>query len=240
MTDTPLPARRFTETDTDAILRRTAELASGTDPAAASRGLTLDEMESLAREAGLSPELVRRAAREVSIRDTLQRSRWTGGPRRLALERVVRGELSEDGWEAIVGEAQRTLGSPGFASRVGRIHTWSAQSQTGNAGTARLVTITATSHDGTTTIRVDEPLTKLAGALFGGLVGGLGGGGMGAWIGIGMGIFHSPAAAVGVAISALTGSYFLARRLYARAAARRLADLDALLDRLVAARDPGS
>jgi hypothetical protein len=239
MTDPPLPARRFTETDTDAILRRTAELASGTDPAAASRGLTLDEMETLAREAGLSPELVRRAAREVSIRENLQRSPWTGGPRRLALERVVPGELTEEGWEAIVGEAQRTLGAPGFASRVGRIHTWSAQSQTGNGGTARLVTITATSHDGSTTIRVDEPLTKLAGALFGGCVGGLGGGGMGVWIGIGMGVLHSPVAAVGIALSAVSGSYLLARKLYARAAARRLAGLDELLDRLVAASAPG-
>ncbi|MEO8139716.1 MAG: hypothetical protein ABI742_08725, partial [Gemmatimonadota bacterium] len=114
MSEAHLPARRFTETDTDAILRRTAELASGTEAAAASRGLTLDELEALAREAGLSPELVRRAAREVSLREMLQPSPWTGGPRRLALERTIPGELSEIGWEAFVNEAQRTLGVPGF------------------------------------------------------------------------------------------------------------------------------
>ncbi|MEO8140160.1 MAG: hypothetical protein ABI742_10965, partial [Gemmatimonadota bacterium] len=144
------------------------------------------------------------------------------------------------GWEAFVNEAQRTLGVPGFVSRVGRLRTWSPQMQTGNAGTNRLVTITATSHDGTTTIRIDEPLTKLAGVLFGGCVGGLGGGGTGIWMGIGMGVLHSPFAAAGLVLSALSGSYLLARKLFARAAAKRLAGLEELLDRMVtAASDPG-
>lgn len=235
MSNEPVPVRRFTEADTDAILRRTAELASGTDAAPQSRGLTVDEMEALAREAGLSPELVRRAAREVSLRSSLQPSPWTGGPRRLALERVIPGELTEAAWEAIVGEVQRTLGMPGFVSKVGRTRTWSALSQTGNAGTQRHVTVTATIHDGNTVVRVDEPLGKLAGALFGGLVGGLGGGGTGMWVGIGMGVFHSAAAAVACVISGVAGSYALARTLFKRAATKRLAEHDEMLDRLAAA-----
>jgi len=235
MPNEPVPVRRFTEADTDAILRRTAELASGSDAATPARGLTVDEMETLAQEAGLSPELVRRAAREVSLRSALQPSPWTGGPRRLALERVIPGELSEAAWEAIVGEVQRTLGMPGFVSKVGRTRTWSALSQTGNAGTQRHVTVTATIHDGNTVVRVDEPLGKLAGALFGGLVGGLGGGGTGLWIGIGMGVLHSPVAAGACVLTALTGSYALARTLFKNAAARRLTEHDELLERLVAA-----
>lgn len=235
MSNDPVPARRFTEADTDAILRRTAELASGSDAATPARGLTVEEMEALAQEAGLSPELVRRAAREVSLRSALQPSPWTGGPRRLALERVIPGELTEEAWETIVGEVQRTLGMPGFVSRVGRTRTWSALSQTGNAGTQRMVTVTAMTQDDKTVVRIDEPLGKLAAALFGGLVGGLGGGGTGMWVGIGMGVFHSAIAAVACVISGVGGSYLLARKLFRSAASKRLTGLDELLDRLVAA-----
>lgn len=235
MPDAPLPARRFTETDTDAILRRTAELASGSAAAAESRGLTLDEMEALATEAGLSPALVRQAAREVSLRETTQVSPWTGGPRRLGLERVLPGELTEDQWEMIVGEVQRSLGVLGFVSKVGRTRTWSPISQTGAPSSQRQVSVTARSHDGTTTLRVDEPLGKLAASLFGGLVGGFGGGGTGIWIGIGMGVFHSPLVAIACVLSAVGGTYTLARPLYQRAAARRLAELDAMLERMTAA-----
>ncbi len=232
MSNEPVPLRRFSEADTDAILRRTAELASGGEAVSQSRGLTVDEMEALAREAGLSPELVRRAAREVSLRSSLQPSPWTGGPRRVGLERVIPGELSEAAWEAIVGEVQRSLGMPGFVSKVGRNRTWSALSQTGNAGTQRHVTVTATVHDGNTVLRVDEPLNKLAAALFGGLVGGLGGGGTGIWFGIGMGVFHSPLAAILSTLAAVSGSYALGRVLFKKAAARRVAELDDLLERL--------
>lgn len=237
MSNEPVPIRRFSEADTDAILRRTAELASGSEPAAQSRGLTVDEMESLAREAGLSPDLVRQAAREVSLRSSLQPSPWTGGPRRIGLERVIPGELSEAAWEGIVGEVQRTLGLPGFVSKVGRSRTWAALSQTGSPSSQRHVSVTVTGHDGNTVIRVDEPLAKMAGFVFGGLMGGLGGGTAGIWFGIGMGVFHSLLLSVAGVLTTVCGSYALARPLFKRAAARRLAEHDAMLDRLAAATD---
>ncbi len=235
MSNDPVPVRRFTEADTDAILRRTAELASGADTAPASRGLTLDEMEALARDAGLSPELVRQAAREVSLRETGQISPFTGGPRRVGIERIIPGELTEDGWEAIVGEVQRTLGLPGFVSKAGRSRTWAALSQTGSPSSQRHVSVTVTGHDGNTVIRVDEPLAKMAGFVFGGLMGGLGGGTAGIWFGIGMGVFHSLLLSVAGVLTTVCGSYALARPLFKRAAARRLAEYDAMLDRMVTA-----
>jgi hypothetical protein len=231
MPDAPLPARRFTETDTDAILRRTAELASGAEAGPGSRGLTIDEMESLASEAGLDPELVRRAAQEISLREAQRLTPWLGAPRRVLLERTLPGELSEDAWEAMVGEVQRSLGSLGFPARVGRSRSWSV----GGAGPSvshRSVSITTSIQDGNTILRVEESLHHLAGGLFGGLVGGLGGGTTGLWIGLGLSVLHSPAAAIGLVLAGLSGSYLLARTVFARVAHRRAVELDRLLDRL--------
>jgi hypothetical protein len=232
------PARRFSETDTDAILRRTAELASGAEDTPVQRGLTMEEMEALVGEAGLDPELVRRAAREVTLRQSQEFSPWTGAPRRILLERMIPGELSEEVWESMVGEVQRKFGSLGYASRVGRTRTWTVP-PTGHRGHGRVLSVTATAQQGQTILRVDESLSNLVGQLFGGLIGGLGGGLVGVWTGIGMGVFHSPAVAVALAITGVAGAYALARALFRRAFTRRSRELGDLLDRLAAAGPAG-
>jgi predicted lipid-binding transport protein (Tim44 family) len=93
---------------------------------------------------------------------------------------------------------------------------------------------------GVTRIRIEEDLRGTAGQYFGGLVGGLGGGTMGVWMGIGMGVLHSPLAAAGLALTAIGGTYTLARHLFGSQNRKRSAELSALADRLVAyLEDPG-
>lgn len=227
-----LPARRFNETDTDAILRRTAELATGSEEEPARRGLTIDEMEALAKEAGLDPDLVRQAARDLSTRQAQASAPWAGAPRRILLEEEFDFELTEEIWESMVGEIQRTLGGIGFASRVGRTRSWIV-SQTGRRGpTSRAVSITASTQKGKTVVRIDEELSQMAGALFGGIMGGLGGGTTGIWMGIGMGVLHSPVAAALMVLSAVASSYTLARHLFIKAYRKRSLELSELLTRL--------
>lgn len=238
MPDTPpsLPSRRFNESDTDAILRRAAELASGSEETPTQRGLTIEEMEALAGEAGLDPELVRKAARDVTLKQIQAATPWVGAPRRILIEREIDGEVSEEVWESMVGEIQRTLGGAGFASRVGRTRTWT-NSQTGPRGpSSRIVSVSVSSHRGKTVIRADENLSQLAGAMFGGIVGGGGGATVGIWMGIGIGLLHSPAAAVAMVVGAIYGSYSLAKGLFRRAFRKRNEDLTELLARLAEAR----
>jgi hypothetical protein len=232
----PLPSRRFNESDTDAILRRAAELASGAEGTPTQRGLTIEEMEALAGEAGLDPALVQRAAREVGLKQGQRASPWAGAPLRVMIERQCEGELSEEIWESMVGEIQRTLGGVGFASRVGRTRTWTVSEVGSRNRAGRVVSITATVQHGRTVLRADETLTHLAGAMFGGIVGGVGGGGTGVWIGIGMGLLHSPVAAAGMVLTAVAGAYGLARLLYRRTVRKRTEELSDLLQRLTEAR----
>jgi len=67
---------------------------------------------------------------------------------------------------------------------------------------------------GTTTIRADERLHQLAGALYGGIVGGGGGGSAGPIMGVGMGVFHSAAMALGIWGVALSTAVFIARTVF--------------------------
>lgn len=231
-----LPARRFNESDTDAILRRAAELSTGGEESPAGRGLTIEEMEALASDAGLDPELVRRAAREVSVRRAQAASPWAGAPRRIVIEQEIDRELTEELWESMVGEIRQTIGDIGLVSQVGRTRTWAMVPAAPRGPTIRMVSLTATRHGGKTTIRLDEQLNQLAGALFGGIVGGFGGGSTGISIGIGMGAFHSPALAVGLVLTNLIASYGLARRLFIRAYRKRSDELAELAVRLAEAR----
>lgn len=227
-----LPARRFNETDTDAILRRTAELATGSEDKPARRGLSLDEMERLAKEAGLDPDLVRQAARDVTTRQAVATSPWAGAPRRIVLEEEIEGEVTEALWESMVGELQRTFGGIGMLSKVGRTRTWMVTPAGARGPATRAVSVTVTSSGGKTVIRADEQLNQVMGALFGGCMGGLGGGTTGIWMGIGMGVLHSPLAAAGMVLCSLGASYTLARALFSRVYRKRSAELSDLLTRL--------
>lgn len=235
-TPAPLPSRRFNESDTDAILRRTAELASGTGETPAQRGLTIEEMEALAKDAGLDPELVHKAARDLTLKQAQSATPWAGAPRRILVEREIEGEVTEELWESMVGEIQRTFGGIGFASRVGRTRSWTV-AQTGQRGFhSRSVSITVFSHHGKSVIRADENLNQVAGAFFGTIVGAGGFGTLGIWTAIGMGMLRSPLAAAVLFLSNLVGMYSLARGLFRRAFRKRTEELNDLLARLEEAR----
>jgi predicted lipid-binding transport protein (Tim44 family) len=93
--------------------------------------------------------------------------------------------------------------------------------------------VTDTPREGRTPIRIEEPLTQLAGGLFGGLMGGMGGGLSGVAFGVGMTVFDSAAAAVALIASLVSGSYLLARTVFGRMAHGRGEELQELMSRLV-------
>jgi hypothetical protein len=94
------------------------------------------------------------------------------------------------------------------------------------------VDVTVVSRRGVTTIRVEEELRNIAGALFGGLVGGGGGGTTGITMGIGLGALHSPAIAAMLWVAVAGSFYLLARTLFTRTSEKRESQLRALIARL--------
>jgi hypothetical protein len=229
MSESDRGPRRYSEEEVGLILRRATEIQRAEPAAPDPAGLTLAELEEIAGEAGIDPALLRRAANELhSLRPATAGSRLAGAPLAIELERVVDGELPPERLEDLVPTIVAATPGRGTASAVGRSLTWS--SQEGSNLTERQVLVSV--QDGRTLIRVEEAYGGLAAGWFGGLMGGLGGGvgfGVGgpltATLGLGIGLIAFPLAAV-------TGSYFLARAIYAAQVRRRQMAAHDLVDRL--------
>ena len=228
-----LAGRRFNEQEVAAIIKRASELQQVESPSESTTGMSLAELEQIAREAGLDPALVRRAASDLDTRVTdREPSAFLGAPTALVLERTIDGEVSPDEYEAIVLEIQRELGGVGAGSTLGRTLVWTMSGVERRRASTRTVQVTVTPRNGRTTIRMEEPLGHLAGGLFGGLMGGLGGGTSGISFGIGMGVFHSVAASVGMIGGMIGLSYLLARTIFGRMVRSRGERLQRLMSRL--------
>ena len=234
MTDpVQLPGRRYNEKEVADIIKRASELQQLESTAESTAGMSLAELEQVAREAGLDPALVRRAATDLDTRVSDRKpSAFIGAPTHLVLERTIDGEVPADEYETLVLEMQRELGGVGQASMLGRSLVWTMQKIHHGRASTRTVQVTVTPRNGRTTIRIEEPLGPLAGGLFGGLMGGLCGGSGGIMMGIGMGVFHSAAITVGLIGGMVTGSYLLARTIFGRMARSRGERMQALMSRL--------
>lgn len=230
-----LSSRRYNEKEVADIIKRASEMQQVESTAESTTGMSLSELEQVAREAGLDPSLVRRAASDLDTRVSDRKpSAFIGAPTNLVLERTIDGEVPVDEYETIVLEIQRELGGVGQVSTLGRSLVWTMQGVDRRRVSTRTVQVTVTPRNGRTTIRMEEPLGQLAGGLFGGLMGGLGGGTSGIAMGIGMGVFHSAPIAVGLIGGMVTGSYFLARTIFGRAVRGRGERMQRLMSRLAA------
>lgn len=83
-----MPERTFSEEEIARILKRASELELERGSARGHSGLTLDELSSIASESGLDPDLVKRAADELSQ----PASKKFTGKKRGVLEETVYGE----------------------------------------------------------------------------------------------------------------------------------------------------
>jgi hypothetical protein len=228
------PNRRFNEKEVALIIKRASELQQNEATPESITGMSLAELEQVAREAGLDPELVRRAASDLDTRVTDQTpNRFLGAPTVLRLERTIDGEVPTDEYEQLVLEIQGRLGEVGSASTIGRSLQWTVQSAARRRASTRTVQVTISPRNGRTTIRIEERLGGLAGGVFGGLMGGVGGGTTGISAGIGMGVLHSWAAFAGIWGGVVVGSYILARTIFGRVARGRGEALQDLMSRLV-------
>ncbi|MGZ6134159.1 MAG: hypothetical protein ACXWK9_06850 [Myxococcaceae bacterium] len=223
--------RTYREEEVAAILRRAARLEH--DRPITTGALSLPEIETIARDAGIDLGMVRQAARELDEdRGGGVGAAIAGAPVRRTFERVVDGEIGAEDHERLAEEIRDVLSGPGggFTGRtssLGRSLTFS-----GFAGMST-VQVNVGPRDGRTLIRIGVDRSQLAGGLFGGIVGGVGGG-LGAQVGWMLPVLlHLPVeAGLGGAALVVVASFGLARSIFARNGRGLDRALDALADRL--------
>ena len=103
----PSSSRRYNEKEVALIIKQASELQESASSSESSTGMSLAELEQIAKETGLDPTLIRRAAADLDTRVTDRTpSRFLGAPTTLRLERTIDGEVSPDEYEALVLEIQ--------------------------------------------------------------------------------------------------------------------------------------
>lgn len=162
-----MPHRRlFGEDDISRILKRAATLqeadVAGKDP----MGLTLEELQQVAADAGLDPAYVVAAVRDLDHQPPEPDGRFYvwGAPVTLEIERYVDAPLREEAWAEAVGELRSRYKKGGTPSRLGTTREWALPRSYGKDK----VHVTATPRGQQTRVRIRQSLEEEIGGVFGG------------------------------------------------------------------------
>jgi hypothetical protein len=224
------PPRQYGADEVQEILQRTSSLERKKQLERPT--LAIEEIEAIAKEAGLDPSLVRRAAQELEVKKSEKTwsAKLAGGPLRHVFEREVDGEITVAMHEQLAHEIKAAMGPSmtlGTLSSVGRSLNWTSISKQGSAE------LSLFPRDGKTVIRIEVNTAQFAGGIFGGLMGGLGGG-------LGLNLLwilpvtgHLPwYTGVGAMGAVVTGAWALARTIYGLTAGRLTRRADGVMDTL--------
>ncbi len=163
--------RVYTDDEIRALLRRATEIG-GPSGNADEPGLSLREIEQVARESGIDPEAVRRAAKELALEDQRstqdKRYPFLGASPVIDRERIVPGNMAHVDWDEAVGICRRAFGGDGKSLYAGNTREWVLN----ELGSERARVVISPRDDGTS-IRVIRDIADLAWASHGGIAGGM-------------------------------------------------------------------
>ena len=116
--------RRFNEEEVAAILKDAAEAQYSDDRLLpSSGGLTLAELQSIGREAGISPEMIQKAAQRFKPGQQPTR-RLLGLPLGVAQTVEFDRKLTDEEWERIVADLRETFEAKGVVRQQGSLRQW--------------------------------------------------------------------------------------------------------------------
>ena len=145
----PKDERRYSDQEFALILREASELKKVRSERGGSRdGLTLAEMREIAREAGMDPDLVSRAAALVPEHRPSLAARIFGGPGKYRMVGRVPGEVPEEEMGRIVETIREVLRHQGVANKVLDTLEWRT------VGETSAVCVNVSARDGETRLEV--------------------------------------------------------------------------------------
>lgn len=118
--------RRYTESEIAAILARATEAQQAARRnRAETDGLTLEELQQIGREAGITPEFIARAAAGIDRADqTPESPSLLGLPLGAGRTVDLPGPLTDELWDRLVADMRRTFRASGSVRRDGSLREW--------------------------------------------------------------------------------------------------------------------
>ncbi|HSM16410.1 MAG TPA: hypothetical protein VK845_05350 [Gemmatimonadales bacterium] len=110
--------RRFTDQEVALVLQRAAEIEERRATTAGGRGLTLGELRDIAREVGLSPEVIDEAVASVRGGVRLSTRSLLGAALSAKAARGVRGRLEEDDLQRLIGVIEDRVDAAGTVTEA--------------------------------------------------------------------------------------------------------------------------
>ncbi len=225
-------SRLYSDQEISAILKRAGEMQAKESPTE-SHGLSLKELQEIAAEVGLDPQIVAAAAAEMEHAGIVEKSAgFLGAPTSLYVERVIPGEIDQALMPEVAAKIGEAFGMVGRSGQVGKSLEWTHTSERSN------LQVTVMPHNGQTKVRVigKHPRVALGFFLPALVVGGV-------WTSmIPLAMELPPAAVFAVASIGLVLGYFLSRfgfsayvRKKERAAEKLMRELDDMIDEVPAA-----
>src|SRR5688572_29338664 len=117
--------RRYSEEEIAAIFERATEAQQKSQRGqSAGSGLTLNELQQIGREIGMTPEVVAQAARSIDHRPAETSRRFFGVP--IAVGRTVELErkMTDEEWERLVVDLRETFDAKGTVRHEGSLRQW--------------------------------------------------------------------------------------------------------------------
>ncbi|MDX1547259.1 MAG: hypothetical protein R3247_09745 [Rhodothermales bacterium] len=146
---------RYGEEEIRRILKRASAMQEERVPE--TEGLTLEELQQIAAEAGIDPRFVALAAEAEQRGDDARRPfHLLGGGLSILEERSFPGPLTEGQRDEILDEIRRTFHQAGRAGKVGRTTEWT------HAAHSDEIQVTISERGDRTTVRVLERFPRLA------------------------------------------------------------------------------
>ena len=148
--------RRFSEREVALVLRKATEMDGSESPSGS--GLTLEELEQIASEVGISPSVIQRAVAEMDRKGG--RNPLVGAPLSSESIRAVAGELGPEGVAALVAAVERNSDLVGEVTEALGTTRWTARDR------FRTTQVAISAAKGETTVRVVERTSDRAKRLF--------------------------------------------------------------------------
>jgi len=228
------PIRRYSDTEVTEIVKQAVDnqIAYPTE-----EGMSLDTVQQIANDVGLSPSRVERAARNVERRESQPTevssgagNFWLGSPMMLSSERMITGEAAAEATEEIVDEVQATFVTEGLLNTRGNSLTWRTTDP--SVGQTRNIQVRVTARSGNTRVQVQERVGELATALYTSILVGGGVGGIGVILGVGLGALGAGLESALLSAAWFGGMYGLTRSIFTAVTRKKKDELEDLSDRL--------